>query len=286
MNFLYGTIAFVIFIAIIVAFFNFIYIENFTNGENNLYYKDVDENILYYSTPVEEGVDIHIYNRLLKVDNSFNSIKYIEGTSWEDWQINSSTQINKTQCDIINKKLMDMSVITNIIYFKLNKLCKCKYDKHLYLIDCDLVLFKKGACSAEHVKMLYVYNEVVHTIDIINCILVGKINENNAFMKNTGIDEKYQKVSSNDFKYTHDIIKIDDDTTSQDLEVQKLLYNKIMKTHEVIPEDLRKNIEYTNNQNEVRKMFINKMLNNNSQLINEKNKFRNYPHSDDFKYTH
>jgi len=285
MRLIYGVLSIIIFVIVVIVFLNFIYIENFTNYSDSLFTNNIDNNILKFSNPLNEDVDKHLYNKLLNIDSAFKSIKYLEGVSWEQWKTGISNGIQITHKNKLQKVLDESDINSTIIYCKLNKKSQGSTHKQLSLIDSDVVIYNKGKCYADHVKILYVYDISSENVDIINCILIGKISENDIYMKTSLTnDRNYSKFEQNDFMYGGDIITIEDnidEITSHDLQVQKLLYNKLMKSHESVSDDLKRNIEYTNNQNIVRKHFLNNMLNN-TQAINHNNIYKNYPYGEDF----
>ena len=287
MNLLYGIVSILIFITIVLVLLYFIYyVEKFTNIPDYIY-ENVNENILDYSNPLDNQKDMHKYHELFKIDNSFNSIKYIEGVSWDNWKHilpkdNQFQKYSETIENAITDKLRSCNLNAKNIYFKMNKYRNDNVNKKFLIFDIDLVLYKKTNNFAEHIKILCVYNLNTDKVTFINFIIIGIISENNLFMKNIERNGNYKRKNNN-FKYDGEVLKTEDNCEnikSHDLQVQKCLYNKIMHNYEISP-DLKKNIEYTRDQNLVRKMFIHSMLNN-DQSINSNNIFKNYPIKDDF----
>lgn len=259
----------------------------------NLKPKKEEKNILQYSTLyVNEFFEEKIRNILYDKNNIFNVIKYLEGTTtWSKWyepyQEENQEMLNEMShyfVNFIKSKLSKNNV--KIVFEKLNRLRKNQQEKALYLYEHDFVFYKTDELYAYHFNILSVVNETNKEVKILYANLMGKINDE--YLNNIYLNDddnlyyvNYQNKNKIDIQYSKDSMI---GLKSQDKELKDILHKNIMQTDDISnEEDYKKNIEYMKNQNEVRKMFLNNLVNDNNSKINSNNIYKNYPYKNDVK---
>lgn len=282
---MYQVLSFFALLLVMLLMYYLVVVEKFENPQDDL--KPVNTNILENSIIFQDTAETRelsqFYKNVMGCTNSLDkTIKYTQGIDWSEWQILNSTtdavnRVTKLICDSIKEKIKPYGI--NVIHHVLNKYKRSKSD---ILIDYDFAFYKKSDSFAVHSKVLCCYNMNSNKFEIVYFKLIGKISDDMIYIKSESIqDDEFAKFQHND-RYATDIIS--DDTysciSSEDIQVQNLLYNKLMNYNEN-HEDYKKNIEHGINQNNVRKMFLNNR-DANKNPMNTNNIFKKYPYKNDF----
>ena len=286
MKSMYNILAFLILLAIVGLFMYFVVsIETFDNDIRDG--KIVNVNMLKHSVMIQDNVSEE-YEATLNKDSLVNSIKYTEGMTWEKWvNVDNKEVLAKIEDHV--KKLIEESVIgMNVIFCKLNRYRICSSDCDMLFLDYDIVLYDKGKKDADHGKLLCVFKEK-RGIDIVHYRIVGKISEDQIYMKNDAdvFDKEYASYKQQHW-YVGDFIDSDDtreSMSSHDSQVKQLLYNKLVGETMTDGEevDYIKNKEHDRAHKIVRNMFLNGLKSNVS--TNDIYLYKKYPYKNDFTIT-
>lgn len=261
--------------------------ESFTNIDNinipdKYINKYINPNLLNHSVKItDENIHKEVQNILCGNQStvcSINAIKYIEGAEWTKWENESNENIRE-----LCKKVYDYLTKKNlkVIYYKLNRFRQNIKNTNEIMLDYDFVFHKKGI-HAYHVNIICVIHMITKRINMVHVNLVGAISEDKIHMKNLNEDNL---VSFNKKGITNILdVSYEEDTpdcvNKYDEQVYNILYNKISNNDNNDDDDYKKNVEYTKNQNIVRKMFMDGLKDTNNVKI--KGCYKSYPYSNDF----
>lgn len=259
--------------------------ESFTNIDNisipdKYVNKYINPNLLNHSVKItDENIHKEVQNILCGNNSNTcsNAIKYIEGVEWTKWETKSNENV-KELC----KKVYDYLTKKNlkVIYYKLNRFRKNIKNTNEIMLDYDFVYDKKGI-HAYHVNIICVIHTITKRINMVHVNLVGAISEDKIHMKNLAEDN----LVSFDKGITKILdVSYEEDTSEcfkkNDEQVYNILYNKLSDNDNNDDDDYKKNVEYTKNQNIVRKMFMDGLKDTNNAKT--KGYYKSYPYSNDF----
>jgi hypothetical protein len=268
---------------------NTIITETYLNTDNIGITNFLNDKIIQYSlyktdTLYEEKIRKLLMNNK---QNITDIIKYTdENNKYSDWiktteynNINKLSEISAYMYYSIIEKLSIENI--QILYYKLNKL---KYNSIQILADYDIILFKTNDIYAYHINLLCVFNIRTNNIIILCIKMIGIVSEDN-INQYTYLNENdnYKHIKMYKNNIISDVSTFDsfNSLKDQDQRVENVLYEKIIKDDDIKnDEDYKKNIKYTNDQNIIRKMFLNNL--NNTCKINSKNIYKLYPYNNDF----
>lgn len=164
----------------------------------------------------------------------------------------------------------------DVIFFKLNKY---KYSKNMtsVILDIDFV-FHKGL----HAKIVCMLDIPTRNIKFYNIKAVGTISEDKIWQVEevdepeeiVGKDNNYLDANLNELMYSDTCLSM----KTQDQQLHNLLYAKLMYIPDKASID---NLQYMENQNKVRRMFMDKLSNPRQKMMN--NCYKNYPYKNDFE---
>lgn len=288
---LFGLLIFSIILAILLKKLpkNLEISEAYINDDNIGLKNFINNDIIEYSI---KKIDINYENKLKNIllnkkNILIDIIKYTNDDNklWSKWIKSDEYSNEKKLSEICNyfyhamkQKLLSENI--QILYYKLNKL---KYNNDKLLLDNDFVFYKDRDTNAYHINIISIADLYSNNINILYIHMIGIINQDKI--------NQYIYLSQNDkYSYVNLYNSFIDDNTSQydsfnslkshDKDLENILYKKL-KNDEIDNEDYKRNIIYTNNQNIVRKMFL-ENLNNDESDLNSKNKYKNYPYKEDF----
>lgn len=259
--------------------------ETFTNIDPELYNRHnsmvrnfVNSDILQHSIKMcNKKIESELNCALCKHKPCLNdAIKYIEGVNWSVW--NNPTK----QLEDINYQMylyVADKLDADIIYFELKQYKKNLKNAKELLLHFEFVLYKKNSVYAYHISYITVYNIDTQSFNILNVRILGSISEDKIHMyqnQNNSIDYSPIKL---DIKYMESLVVEDpyEAITTHDEQVENILYHKLLNKDE-FSDDYWKNIEYTNNQNIVRNMF----LQDKHQQKPMPSCYKKYPYGNDF----
>lgn len=285
MEFIYNTFVFIMLLIVVGLFMYFIIsiekFENF-NMDDVRDVQSINQNLLQHSVMIQDNVTEE-YENVLNKDSLKNSIKFVEGFTWNSWITVHDSELSKIG-EYVKKHIEDIvSDGMSVILCKLNRYRSSLSTDQMVFLDYDIVLFDKSKKHADHAKLLCVYKEK-HTIDIIHFKVIGKIHEDQIYMKNDAyVFEKEYNSYKKTHKYMGDFVDVEDTRNSMqshDNQVEKLLYNKLM-------EDDTEDIDYVKNKQHdrahriVRNMFLDGLKENGSKKTNV-SLYKSYPYDNDF----
>lgn len=293
MKTMYNILAFIILLAIVGLFMYFlISVENFDNDVRTD--KVVNENLLSHSVVIQDNGSSE-YDSILKIlnkDSLRNSIKYTEGMTWGKWVDNDKNMLTKIS-EQVKKHIEESGIDMDVIFCQLNRYKKCYSDSDTIFLDYDIVLYNKSKRHAEyanHAKMLCVFT-TKKGIDIVHFKIVGKISEDQIYMKNDAdvFDKEYSSYKQQQ-KYDGDFIDSDDtrdSIQSHDEQVKKLLYNKLVgEPSDEEDADYIKNKEQERAHKMVRNMFLNGLKTPSTTVsassATDDSVYKKYPYKNDF----
>lgn len=200
-------------------------------------------------------------SRLLQINDTKHFIMAIEGINWSKWN-NPDDISNKYYNKFIEyfNNIIEPEKI-KVIY---NVLKKYKYYKNNYLLDVDLLLYKLEKLNGKHINIILTYNN--NKFEIVSLKVIGSVNEydihNNTYLKNINNDLYIDYNKSYNIANCDDcIFSITDKCFNNN--IKNILLNNLNKNYLHNNENKRfnENIEYTNNQNDIRKSFIDNLKN-------------------------
>lgn len=289
MKFLNGVIVVSVLIVIAYLMYIVLIVEKFDNYVSDD--KAVNSEILKYSVMLQESDD-NKYKDLFE-DDLFNTIKYTDsenGIKWSKWKKGHNGADTKVVRELVEYRLK-MSKKTSgakIIYCVLNRFKENVNKTNERLLDYDLMLYHKADKYADHVKLLCVINSQTKQIELVRYAVVGKVHEDNIYTHHN-YDEDVNDINDTNSHinlagYTHyqNVLNMEDtyeSTRSEDREVKDILYSKISRD-DTVDDEFVKNVQYTTNQNIVRKALLDKMLTDDSGI--KGGVYKKYPYSNDF----
>tara|TARA_B000000437_G_scaffold219417_1_gene201398 strand:+ start:7398 stop:8303 length:906 start_codon:yes stop_codon:yes gene_type:complete len=286
-----AVLLFVVLIILFVLFTKF-FIENFALFNNNL---SSDFNInknLKYNTSNNISINSYPSNNLDFINNSnpfmeFNDDIY-KKKLYNIFEINNNLNILfKISDNITWSKWKKPDCLTNKIYNKFityfniilknnhiineynifNKFKVNSFNKYNFLFNIDILLYRKNKMHGKHINIIVYYNNDKFHIIYLN--IIGNVNEfnikNKTFLKNTINDNIVDFINSdfNNFNICDDNCdscnSLTDDYVNNNIE--KILIKKINnKTFNIRDSTyINNNINYNNNQNIVKKHFMDKL---------------------------
>lgn len=278
----------VLFILIVIIFIiiskycveNFIVYNGNTINNDKSYYLSLDNNNYspkYYINSIPQ-TDLEFKKKLNSIFNITNNIKTIinisENIKWTNWI--SPTNLHN---DIYKKFITYISNIINFyditIIHTILKNIKINYNNlSNLLLNIDLLLHE-NMIYAKHVSMLVYYNNDKFYIIYIN--MIGNVNEfdikNKTYLKDINIDNSFNNISNitnntNHSNINNNCLNCDDKNTimdeNVDYSIKNLLLNNINSDIYTVNDiiDIKKNIEYKENENIVKAHFMNKLFKN------------------------
>jgi len=252
-------ILFIIFVIILFLFIITKQIENFTDKNYiNTNIIPPDYNKIYSSLPYDiiaknENMKIYDYGndelnqKFIDIFNinENNQINFIEGINWSDWNnINNITYLSllsiyynntiKYFKDKLESECLKLSNNNDnffIIDKSLNRYKKDLNNNNNYLLDIDVIIYRKNKPLARHIKILSVCTNnstiflMVKIIGVINenCLYNNKLksaNENNNLAEY--IPERKIIYDINSYIY-------DNDDKINNSEISLNIYNKLLK---------------------------------------------------------
>lgn len=286
MKSMYNILAFIILLAIVGLLMYFVIsVESFDNDVRSG--KIVNEDLLNHSVMIQDNASEE-YESTLNKDSLRNTIKYTEGMTWDNWVIVDRNDVLSDIGTHVKKHIEKSGIDMVVIFCKLNRYRQCLSDSDMLFLDYDIVLHDKSKKHADHGKLLCVF-KVKKGIEIVHYRIVGKINEDQIYMKNDAdvFDKEYTSYKQQ-HRYMGDFIDSDDtreSMSSHDDQVKKLLYNKLMSETMTEEDDVDyiKNKEHDRAHKIVRNMFLNGLKNSS---INETSMYKQYPYKNDFIITY
>lgn len=271
-------------------------LPNFVNVDEidvDMEIKCENSNILGYSIKTDdEQFSKKIKGILYDGKNDINNtIKYLDGTvEWSKWiKNNNDDDILKDICKKMyvnmSKKLAHNDI--NIIYHTLNKYKVSLRRKDEIMMDFDFVFYKPKDFFAYHVNIICVINKVTMIRHFLNVEAKGQICEDKLHEHLCDDDnDNYVYVEFEQSNFYDETIPVDSlqSLKTEDEEVKKILSKNLKYNTESEDPDYIKNIDYEQNQQIVKNMFLGE-LNDNQQFtktcVNSANIFKNYPYQSD-----
>jgi|TARA_Y100000389_G_scaffold193749_1_gene222868 hypothetical protein len=248
--------------------------NNLNNNNNNFIINSYPSNNLDFinncNPSMEFNNDIYkkkLYN-IFEINNNLNILfKISDNITWSKWKKPDSLT-NK----IYNKFIIYFNSILNnnhIInkYHTFNKFKVNSFNKYNFLFNIDVLLYRKNKIHAKHINLIVYYNNDKFNIIYLN--IIGNVNEfnikNKNFLKNTLNQNSVDFINSdfNNFNNCDDNCdscnSLTDDYVNNNIEniLIKKINNKSFNTNDSI--NINKNINYYNNQNIVKKHFMDKL---------------------------
>lgn len=256
--------------------------EKFTNIDPHLGYDKniknyIDSNILEHSIKTcNKELETKLNTSLCQKKSLYDTIKYMEGVKWSAWLL-PTHQLDDVCYQMYNH--IREKLKADVLYFKLKKI-KQNLDKTKeLLLNFEFVFYKKSSTYAYHASCVSVHNLEHNSFIILTVKILGNISEDKIHMHNNKPINRNQEIKT-DVKYTPSLVMEDayEAMTTHDEQVENILYDRLMIEHEP-DDDYWKNVEYINNQNLVRDMFL-KDKKSNSRPISHC--YKNYPYTNDF----
>lgn len=284
MQTLFNIIGFFVLMAIIGLLMYFIvYVEKF---ENNIQESIVNEDMLSQTILLEENEISNTDYSILNKDRTYNSIKYTEGITWNNWVNVDKKQVLRNIENHVRTYIDNCHFDAKLIFCKLNRYRHGISDQDIVLLDYDIVLYDAKKKYADHGKLLCVYH-IKTGIDIVHFNVIGKIHEDQIYMKNDKdvFDAEYMSYKQEHI-YKDGFLNNDDDYKSiktNDQQVEKLLYNKLMGANGIENDDVDyvKNKQHNRAHDIVRNMFMDG-LKTSSATIDKTPHYKSYPYKNDF----
>lgn len=262
-------------------------LENFVLEEKTEFYdKVICDNILEHSIKTtDKEYEKKIKEILiLKKNDVHNLMKFTDGTiKWSRWFVNTNENIKHLMDAMyfnVIKKVCKYNIV--ILFYKLNKYRLSLCHSGDILMDFDFVFYTPNDFYAYHINIACVLNKKSYDIYYLYVENVGKISQDkldtsicqvsNDNLVNVDFpNEKYEELPDHDSFYS---------LISDDDELRKVLSKNLVYDSVVDNIDYHKNIQYNNDQEIIRNMFLSGMKDNKSNICST-NKYKNYPYKSD-----
>jgi hypothetical protein len=193
------------------------------NNQNNLYDFGNDE--------IEGKL-----SELLNITND-KIIKNIDGIEWGNWIYDNNMKLFYNNILIYLKNIFNHPIFKlpndnnnlNIIKQSLIRYKKSTTDSGIFLLEIDVLIYRKNKPLARHIKFLVRSNGVKHII--VMAKVVGVLNECDLNDDIKSYDKNNYKEFIPDVKYKYDMNSFIYDTNEKLVhsEIEYNLYNKILK---------------------------------------------------------